>query len=174
MAWGLFCEMKTFRVKIAALCLVILSGVYGEAFCAADRTIQGIGYPPVKAQSQAQALLMARRAAVLDAYRNSVRNQGRELDDLPPWDGYESFSAFIQGMILVEESLLADGGVLVKVRLPAGSASPVESRGSRRVKTPERVPESYTGPVRVSEEEWYRIIEQMVRFDGEKGKTREP
>jgi hypothetical protein len=117
---------------------------------------------------------MARRAAVLDAYRNAVPGREEDVETLPERDAYEGFSVFVRGVVLVEEALLADGGVQVTVRVTRGAFSPVEAKtGDVRMMGKDRHREVYTGPIRVSEEEWNRIIEPMVRFDGKTRKKRE-
>jgi hypothetical protein len=167
--------MKKIGIKITILCILGVLLCWGAGFSANDesRLVQGIGYPPVKAKSRAQALLMARRAAVLDAYRNAVRGREEDREVFPERDDYESFSAFVRGITLVDEALLADGGVQVTVKAPPGNILPPERGDAAAATRPDRKPETYTGPIRVSEDEWYGIIEQMVRFEGKTRKKGE-
>jgi hypothetical protein len=170
--------MRTIPTRIVAICLLgILVSMLSlaQGFCADDefRLVQGIGYPPVKVGSKTQALLMARRAAVLDAYRNTVRTREEDREAITEWDLYEGFPAFVRGIILMDEALLADGGVQVTVKVPSGNLLLSDRKDAVAAKGPERKSEHYTGPIRVNEEEWYRIIEQMVRFDGKTRKKRE-
>lgn len=163
--------MKTIGIKIAALCILGVLLCWGQGFSGSDESglVQGIGYPPVKAKSKTQALLMARRAAVLDAYRNAVRGREEDREGFPEQDAYEGFSAFVRGITLVDEALLADGGVQVTVKVSSG-----DLRGrAPSLKGQGRKPEAYTGPRRVSEKEWYGIIERLVRFEGKNGKKGE-
>jgi hypothetical protein len=168
--------MRAIQIKIAVLCILGILFSWGQCFCGSEeyRLVQGIGYPPVRASGKAQALLMARRAAVLDAYRNAVSGREEDGETLIERDAYKGFSAFVRGIILVDEALLADGGVQVTVRVTRDAFSPLGARdGDVQVMEKDRKREAYTGPIRVSEEEWYRVIEQMVRFDGKTRKKRE-
>jgi len=167
--------MKPIGIKIAALCILGVLLCWGPGFSGSDESglVQGIGYPPVKAKSKTQALLMARRAAVLDAYRNAIRGREEDREGIPERDAYEGFSAFVRGITLVDEALLADGGVQVTVRVPSGNFPPPGRGDAPSVKLPSGKPEAYAGPRRVSEKEWYGIIERMVRFEGKNGKKGE-
>ena len=167
--------MRAIRIKIVLLCILGILFSWGHGFCGSEEflLVQGIGYPPVKASSRTQALLMARRAAVLDAYRNAVRGRDEDGETLPERDAYKGFSAFVRGIVLVDEALLADGGIQVTVRITKGDILPLGTNGVVQMMGTERKPEAYTGPIRVNEEEWYRIIEQMVRFDGKNRKKGE-
>lgn len=168
--------MRAIQIKIAVLCILGILFSWGLGFCGSEEfwLVEGIGYPPVKASSRTQALLMARRAAVLDAYRNALRGREENGETLPEWGAYEGFSAFVRGIILVDEALLADGGVHVTVRVARGNFSPLGGKGGDVQMTGrDRKPEAYTGPIRISEEEWYKVIEKMVRFDGKTRKKRE-
>lgn len=148
------------RLSVYAL-LVIISAAFPAAYCAAQdapemTTVQGIGYPPIRAESAAQAHLMAKRAAVVDAYRNAVagrtaRGQGPDLQ-------YEELSGFVSGMTIVQEEYLKDGGIRITAKIPTGnirsSAGPEMKRsGSRQ------------GPQAVTLDEWYSIISNLVRYE---------
>ncbi len=162
-------NMKKIGIRIAALCILGILLCWGQGFGSnQSQLVQGIGYPPVKAKSKTQALLMARRAALLDAYRNTVGGQEEGREAFPERDAYQGFSAFVRGIELVDEALLADGGVQVTVRVSSGNLREVTSS-----KGPGRKPEAYAGPRRISEKEWYGIIERMVRFEGTNGKKGE-
>jgi hypothetical protein len=119
--------------------------------------VSGIGYPPIKAENSAQARLMARRAAILDAYRNAL--SGTES---PPNDEqlfYTGLSGFVKGMTIEREEYLEDGGVRIFARIPARSATLSPKT------TKKDVAEKGTGPSAIPLNEWYRIIERSVKFE---------
>jgi hypothetical protein len=119
--------------------------------------VSGIGYPPIKAENAAQARLMARRAAILDAYRNALSAAGTAGNDENAF--YSGLSGFVKGLTIEKEEYLGDGGlrIIAKVRtgnVTASTAAPHD-----------RKPERRGGPSAVPLNEWYRIIEGSVRFE---------
>jgi len=119
--------------------------------------VSGIGYPPIKAQSAAQARLMARRAAVLDAYRNALSSSGSGNSDEQAF--YTGLSGFVKGMIIEKEEYLEDGGVRILAIVPGRSIT--VSPGT----TGNGVAEKSRAPSQVPLDEWYKIIGRSVRFE---------
>lgn len=120
--------------------------------------VSGTGYPPIKAENAAQARLMARRAAILDAYRNALAGTGSSHNDEQTF--YTGLSGFVRGLTIEREEYLEDGGVRILARV-SGKRIAVMSRTPR-----EGVAEKGRGgPSPVPLNEWYRIIERSVRFE---------
>lgn len=115
--------------------------------------IQGVGYPPIKASSAAQARLMARRAAVLDAYRNALAAKG--VKDYDENNLYVELQGFIKGMTIVQEEYLEDGGIRLRAELPAKDITVHSEVPSGKVR-------ETGGPLPVTLEEWFTIIRKSV------------
>jgi hypothetical protein len=129
-------------------------------------TVHGTGYPPVKAQSKAQALLMAKRAAMLDAYRRALAAQADYAG--PQEEGekfYQGLSGFVKGLSITSEEYLQDGGVKIKATVPRKAISLSSKDKTDRKGIPATGSPRTGGPSSVSVEEWYKIIEKMVRFE---------
>lgn len=121
-------------------------------------TVSGLGYPPIRAENAAQARLMARRAAVLDAYRNAMAGAGGPNADENTF--YTGLSGFVKGMIVEREEYLEDGGVRLFAKVPRKNIA-VSQKATRRGGA-----ETLKGePSPVPLEQWYRIIERSVRFE---------
>ena len=124
----------------------------------------GIGYPPVKAENKAQALLMARRAAILDAYRNAIRSRFDSTVSNSEGSYYERLDGFVKGMTIVAEEYLEDGGIKITASVPEVSIFvPPKSEYSKK-KTGGSAPSRRLGPVTVTIKEWFKIIEKVVTF----------
>lgn len=135
-------------------CLPFSTSVEGGTF-----TVQGIGYPPIKAENSAQAWLMARRAAIIDAYRNALKGDNySENHDAGRF--YTGLSGFLRGARLLKEEYLSDGGVVVTMEVPAGSIYRDIWHGWK-----DRGFSSDGGPEKVSLDEWYRKIEPYVVYN---------
>lgn len=129
-------------------------------------TVYGTGYPPVKAQNKAQALLMAKRAAVLDAYRRALSGQG---DQAKPYEEgesfYKGFSGFVKGLTITHEEYLNDGGVKIEATVSQKDISVFDKGKYPKRKMLKTGPARVEGPRIVTVEEWYKIIEKMVNFE---------
>ncbi|MHB8881791.1 MAG: hypothetical protein ACYC69_09845 [Thermodesulfovibrionales bacterium] len=152
-------------VLIAGMAIAV---IVPGAVCFADDTagetisVRGIGYPPIRAESPAQARLMARRAAVLDVYRNALAGSAsaEKNEDVT----YEELSGFVSGITVLDEEYLVDGGVRITARVPKRNIALSAARGPA-ARTEPRKSESSGGPLRVTLEEWYAIIRKLVRID---------
>ncbi len=136
---------------------------------ASDARIQvyGIGYPPVKAQNKAQALLMAKRAAVLDAYRRALAGQEDQTGPHEEGKGfYRGLSGFVKGLTIITEEYLQDGGVKIEATVPKRAISLFKREKYPYPEISGTGPNRVGGPSKVSIEEWYTIIEKMVQFEG--------
>ncbi len=136
-----------------------LSAEVGNSRHRADNdafVVSGLGYPPIKAENAAQARLMARRAAILDAYRNALAGAGSTNNDEPTF--YIGLSGFVKGLTIEREEYLKDGGIRILARVSAGNiaASSRTSAGNRKERG---------GPSKVTLDEWYKIIESLVKID---------
>ncbi len=117
--------------------------------------VSGVGYPPIKAENAAQARLMARRAAVLDAYRNALGRPGTAGGDEKIF--YSGLSGFVKGLVIDREEYLEDGGIRIFGRIPRRNIAPVPAARSG--------PGPDGGkPSAVPLNEWYKIIERSVKF----------
>lgn len=123
--------------------------------------VYGIGYPPIKAQSKAQALLMAKRAAILDAYRNALRVVSGEVSETYDKTFYENLSGFVKGMKIISEDYLGDGGVRIKAIVSLKDLTIFQKDKS----VIGAFSEKEGSPEKVTVEEWYRIISGVVRIE---------
>jgi hypothetical protein len=94
-----------------------------------DNKIQavGMGIAPTYAHSAAQARILARRAAVVDAYRNLAEQaKGVNIDADTTVENamvtndtiHQKMSAFIQGARIVSEKMESDGSYTVTMEVP--------------------------------------------------------
>jgi hypothetical protein len=89
----------------------------------------GAGVPPARAMNPAQARLMARRAAILDAQRNlleqaygvTITSNSTVRDFVLQSDTIRSrVEAYIKGARIVDERYLSDGSVEVDMEITLG------------------------------------------------------
>ncbi len=148
----------------ASVCLAV--AICAMSFCtissaeesASDlMSVQGTGYPPIKAESAAQAHLMARRAAVVNAYRNALAGSPSGSSNEVT---YQELSGFVSGLTVVEEEYLKDGGIRITAKVPKRNIVVSAGRAAAVRKA-----EQSGGPESVSLDEWYKIIKDLVKID---------
>jgi len=148
-----------------ALLLVLLTG--SCAWAETQVEVVGIGYPPIQSSSTTQALLLARRAALLDAFRNALRatRQVPGLDE----EGrlLEIITGTVRGTSVLAEEYLDDGGVRLRTMVRvSGPPAPRQEQGphSPRASGPRQ-------PKIVSLARWQEIIQAHVKFTPSKEDT---
>ena len=153
-----------FRSKIVSMVMMLVIAVFSTAPVLAAEgvdwnnssiTVIGAGVAPMNAYNAAQARMMARRAAVVDAYRQlaetvkgvnvdsetTIQNM-MVVDDITK----TKVSAFIQGARIVSEQVIPDGGYEVTMTVSMFGVS--NSLASAVMPRPAAV-ESFPQPVAV-------------------------
>lgn len=133
---------KAFRMMIAVLSLLIFSMT--TAFASGENVdwnknvirATGSGVAPAGARNAAQAKMMARRAAIVDAYRQLAESAGGVNIDAETTVDMASVSsdviktkvqAVVRGARIVSEKATADGGYEVTVEVPLYGVSSLAS-----------------------------------------------
>jgi len=150
-----------FLLAVLSFSVLLLSADSGSGQDSSNNdtiVVSGMGYPPIRAENAAQARLMARRAAILDAYRNALAATGSSNSDEQTL--YAGLSGFVKGLTVEREEYLEDGGVRIFAKV-SGRSLVVTPRPTREGVTEK----NRGGPSPVPLDEWYRIIERSVRFE---------
>jgi hypothetical protein len=139
---------------------------YAPAIYAADSVVvQGVGYPPIKAENKAQAHLMAKRAAILDAYRNALKVS---IPAEQSEDFYTVMSGYVRNARTLRVEYLEDGGVLVEMEVPMKDVLKIDRQFKGRARDG-RNRSSVNMPKRVSIDEWYSIINKFTVYQDTQG-----
>jgi hypothetical protein len=155
---------------LIALFLLLLGPVPGQT---GTFTVRGTGYPPIKAANKAQALLMAKRAALLDGYAAVLRSrQTTPAGGLPDEQFfYEDLAGFIRSVEVVKQTYYADGKVEVvlagKDETIKHTPLSVQKKQDKPVQPGSMRPVQIDPPKEVSRQQWLAIIEKMVAFSGQ-------
>jgi|Deesub1362B_J571_1020462.scaffolds.fasta_scaffold00082_55 hypothetical protein len=134
----------------------ILLGLFLFATLAEAVMVKGIGYPPIRAETPAQAYLMAKRAAILDAYRNALNLKNDQMGDV---EFYTGLAGFIKGARIVKVKPLSDGAVEVTIDVDLKDVVAVKKGLSNNRASVE------DKPYEVSIQHWQNIISRYVKFN---------
>ena len=151
---------KGFLISVG-LVLTLMTGGLGYAH-AEEIIIHGIGYPPIRVDDKVQALLLARRAAVLNAYAHALQKKSTATAPAADPVFYNDLSGFIRGMTVIRQHFLADGGVEVVMRGETDNIE-IQTRGAaRQDKGVAGAAERKKVSDLISQEEWFQVIEGKV------------
>ena len=152
-------QTKLFLIFVAVLSMLVFSSVSvlaaeaGTDWYGGTITVEGYGAPPVNAHSAAQARMLARRAAVVDAYRNLAEEvSGVNVDAETTVLNMETqsdvvktkVSALVKGARIVSEEVQGDGSYKVVMQIPMYGVS---SSLASAVLTPPAKQEAFPAPV---------------------------
>lgn len=113
---GFFTRVGIAVILSAALASESAGSLYRLDDAAGVLTVIGQGRPPLGVQHEAQARLMAERAAILDAYGTAVRVLSERMPRvLLEQQGY---SAFLRGGRIARSERVPDGSVKVELEIP--------------------------------------------------------
>lgn len=157
-------------VACAASLMVIVAGAQapapspgGEAPGAGRLIATGRGRTPSSPMSKPRARLMARRAAMLEAYKDVLKNLGECDSRIERGTGHERVQGVVAGARLLETRYYDNGDVEVDIEVPA----PPGRRWAMFAGPPAEEKERETGLVsvekgggRISESEWREVLVQ--------------
>ncbi|MDE2179882.1 MAG: hypothetical protein KGJ40_03420 [candidate division NC10 bacterium] len=129
--------MRTIAVVVIAYATcpaASAGGVYWLNEGAGVLSVIGSGRPPVAVQHQAQARLLAERAAIVDAYGAVARLLSEAV--LQAVTGAEGYSIFLRGGQIARSEFMPDGSVRVELEIPISPKLIRSVRGVMRGKGP--------------------------------------
>ena len=150
--------LKMLRICGLMAAVMLLSAVSAFAaetdWNASVITVEGMGIPPANAYNAVQARMLARRAAMVDAYRQIAEAvKGVNVDSETTVENMMILSdrtttrvnALVQGARIVDEHVIPEGGYAVKMQVPLfgvsnSVASAVMERPTKMEAFPPQVP----------------------------------
>lgn len=145
---------------IAAAWLCAAQAIWDQANGQPAATIMatGRGRAPARAMTEAQLRLMAKRAAMVEAYKNLAMAIGQGRSSVEGGTGSESVSGFLKGVRLKETRYYADGDVEVDVEMEVGPPGCQASPRSRLPAIEKDLVSVEKGSGVIGEAEWREIF----------------
>ncbi|MDD5557634.1 MAG: hypothetical protein PHN82_10375 [bacterium] len=110
--------MSWYRLPVLIAVAALLPGAVAPSPAEPVLTATGRGRAPARAAGDARAMLMARRAAMLEAYKNLSAALGMGRSTVRGGTGHETVSGFLQGVRVLETRYYENGDVEVDVEAP--------------------------------------------------------